>query len=198
MTHMALRATKIWSAQFDDVYVFNMHQEGELTTNFVCQVLPGPPTNVCRKESTALSNTTIEARKALNMDFIRLVAAARELGWNMSKENWKNTKPLYETFQTTHPVEYQSLLSCLTEDEQEKLLNLSLAYEKELVATATANGNNKHLEELLLPSKLEEHREKFYKHVRKGKFCEFEAVRALSNTSSLFVRYVFPNFATAR
>ena len=198
-THMTVRATKIWSAQFDDVYVFNMHQDGDLVTNFVCQALPGPPTNVCRElissESTAHNRVNNPGRE---LDWLRLIAAARELGWHLTREMWRNTKPLYETFQTTHPVEYQSLLSCLTEDEQEKLLNLSLAYEKELVATATANGNNKHLEELLLPSKLEEHREKFYKHVRKGKFCEFEAVRALSNTSSLFVRYVFPNFATAR
>ena len=209
--HMTTRAIKIWSAQFDDVYVFNMNQEGDLVTNFVCQALPGHLTNTCRNQSLvgswALNNTASHHERSPEKDswntseeinWLRLVAAARRLGWNATQQEWNNSRALYETFQTTHPVEYQSLLSCLTGEEREKLLNLSLAMEKELVAIATASGNNKHLEELLLPSKLEQHRKTFYEHVHKGKHCEVDVFRALSNTSSLFVRYVFPNFATAR
>ena len=154
--HMTTRAIKIWSAQFDDVYVFNMNQEGDLVTNFVCQALPGHLTNTCRNQSLvgswALNNTASHHERSPEKDswntseeinWLRLVAAARRLGWNATQQEWNNSRALYETFQTTHPVEYQSLLSCLTGEEREKLLNLSLAMEKELVAIATASGNNK-------------------------------------------------------
>lgn len=208
-THLTNRAIKIWSAQFDDLYVLNMHQEGDLTTNFLCEALPGPPTNLCRErisiESQGSHNhaDTSMQRVALDMNWLRLVAATRQLGWSFDgeKEPWKIAHEQYRTFPKTYPTEYQSLVSCLTEEEEEKLLDLSLTYEKEVVATATASGhnnnnNNQHLEDLLLPSKLEDHRKTFYEHARKGKYCEFDAVRALSNTSSLFVRSVFPKFAT--
>ena len=216
-THLTNRAIKIWSAQFDDLYVLNMHQEGDLTTNFVCEALPGPPTNLCRElrstESQGSHNHTTTKKKATSkqrvgrdMNWLRLVAAVRQRGWKFGKEEkkpWKIAKEQYRNFPKTYPTEYQSLVSCLTEEEEEKLLDLSLTYEKEVVATATASGhnnnnnnNNQHLEDLLLPFKLEDHRKTFYEYARKGKYCEFDAVRALSNTSSLFVRSVFPKFAT--
>ena len=203
MSHMTTDATRKWNAQFEDVYVFNIHQEGELTTNFVCQVLPGPPTNVCRKEkfleSRAAPNTASQNKTrhlmSQDIDWYRLVAAIKQLGWNVSKPDYKSIKWLYDTFKTTHREEYQSLQSCLTVEDQERLLNLSLAMEEELVATATATGNNKHLKQLLLPSSLEDHRKKFYDYVSKGRYCQLDAIRALSNTSSSFVRFALPQFA---
>ena len=208
--HMTTRAIKIWSAQFDDVYVFNMNQEGDLVTNFVCQALPGPPTHVCRTllvdtstnkatNATASYNDTSPNNKnrnvAKDINWLRLVAVARESGWkNTTEEEWERSQSRFEVFQTNHPEEYQSFLSCLTKEEQEQLLNLSLAYEKELVATATAtvDKKNKHLGKLLSPSNVEDHRQNFYEHVRKRKYCEMDVYRALSNTNSSFFRFVLP------
>ena len=209
-SHMTTDATRKWNAQFEDVYVFNMHQDGDLVTNFVCQALPGPPTHVCRTllvdtstnkatNATASYNDTSPNNKnrnvAKDINWLRLVAVARESGWkNTTEEEWERSQSRFEVFQTNHPEEYQSFLSCLTKEEQEQLLNLSLAYEKELVATATAtvDKKNKHLGKLLSPSNVEDHRQNFYEHVRKRKYCEMDVYRALSNTNSSFFRFVLP------
>ena len=218
--HPTTEAKLRWSAHFDDVYVFNMHQKGDLVTNFICQSLPGEPTNLCRKRkaselmaanATASHNDTFELARTRkpetkvfnsfrDMDFLRLKAAMQELGWGPRSGSHENKiKRKFQRFQIDRPGLFRSMLSCLTVEEEEKFLNLSLALEEQFVATASTginNNNDEWFQELLLPSNLEDHRKKFHEYARKGKYCEFEAVRALSNKNSSFVRYLFPEFAT--
>lgn len=194
--HPTMEARNKYLPHFHDVQIFNMHQEGDLVTNFVCQTLP-VATNVCndrrKKQQTTTSSAVMSrqeqhkevvVRPSSSFDFPRLIAGAKKLGYQETNK----TKTRFDLFQTQHFSTYQQLSSCLSTELKQILLNRSMVFEENMVSSSCAANSNHHLQTLLVEHQ-KDHRDAFQKFLDKRKHCEINVTQALLNSS--FLRFVF-------
>lgn len=204
--HPTMVARDYWIKHFDDVYVFNMHQQNgqDLLTNFVCQAIPDA-TNTCNKKMHELqqmkndnddeaSTTNVRTqRRSSSLDFRKLDIVATELGFESTQAQKKLIMKNFEEFQQLPNNNYDTFLSCLTKDEEQALLDKALSFEKDLIDSLSEEQNNldeksHNLKHFLTEEGKQEHIKAFFDK-KDDLFCEINVTKALLNDT--LVNFVF-------
>lgn len=161
-----------FAKHFDEVYIFSLHQEGDLLENFVCQALP-TANQVCHNLRQG-NRTEAAVRVSHSFDAHRLVAAAHKKGLLPSADNrriGRLSARLYQ-FQNSNWTEYGQYLKCLSPQSKTRLWNLSLSFEEDVASLLSPD----------LRSLLSDRQgliDGFKKTFAKRKYCEIDPERAL-------------------
>lgn len=206
--HPTMVTRDYWIKHFDDVYVFNMHQQngGDLLTNFVCQAIPNA-TNTCNRkmhelQQQQMNNDNDEAsttnmkiqRRSSSLDFNKLYIVATELGFESTVAKKKLIMQNFEEFQQLSNSNYDTFLSCLTKEEKQALLDKSLSFEKDFIESIPEEEQNNldekshNLKHFLTEEGKEEHIKAFFDKAD-DLFCEINVTKALLNDT--LVNFVF-------
>jgi len=179
------------------IQVFNMHQEGDLFTNFVCQVMPGAE-NFCR---ALLTRGGREERRPMNpskmFDYDRLALAAYRKGLLTPSSSLSlSRKALRESLRVAFPdlgsVPGFKYL-CPPTDEMERLLELSVRYEKGIYRNylLPPSSRNTTLREQYLEGIEADHRKSFENYIESRTFCNWDVEFLLESNET--VREWFQN-----
>jgi hypothetical protein len=179
--HLSIRGFQRFSQHFDTVDFLDLHQEGDVFTNFVCQTIPTAP-NTCRllrNQTTAQRASATWKRVSSNYDGERIAeaafqqklwtttkapskeAVARRIGRLLQLEGWDATAQFY---------------TCLPAHLEEKFLYASLSFELEMYALQGTRLSEKEL--ALVKMK---HVGMFEKAKAKHKYCEIVPERVLED-----------------
>eukprot|EP00588_Corethron_pennatum_P012533 CAMPEP_0194281306 /NCGR_PEP_ID=MMETSP0169-20130528/20448_1 /TAXON_ID=218684 /ORGANISM="Corethron pennatum, Strain L29A3" /LENGTH=436 /DNA_ID=CAMNT_0039026327 /DNA_START=341 /DNA_END=1648 /DNA_ORIENTATION=- len=163
------------------IKVFNMHQEGDLFTNFVCQVMPGAE-NFCRALLTGGGREESQQRPmnpSKMFDYDRLALAAYRKGLLTPSSSLSlSRKALRESLQVAFP-DLDSVSGfkylCPPIDEMERLLELSVRYEKEIYRKylLPPSSRNATLREKYLEGVEADHRKSFENYIESRTFCNW-------------------------
>lgn len=163
---------------FNDLYIFNFHQDGDIMTNFVCQALP-TAYNVC-KELKGQTKTFKSKHVSHSLDGLKLKAKAKQRNVPMTR---KMISKLND-FRLSNNTEYKKFQSCLSSESKKRLLDRSLELEKQ-VALVSEN-----VRLFLEPSRREDHVTNFENAATEGKYCEIDASRVLDYPNSTLMRSI--------
>eukprot|EP00592_Proboscia_alata_P011075 CAMPEP_0194365014 /NCGR_PEP_ID=MMETSP0174-20130528/12984_1 /TAXON_ID=216777 /ORGANISM="Proboscia alata, Strain PI-D3" /LENGTH=174 /DNA_ID=CAMNT_0039139405 /DNA_START=110 /DNA_END=634 /DNA_ORIENTATION=- len=171
-------AFDLYKEYFNDVYIFNSHQDGDIMTNFVCQALP-TAYNIC-KELNGQTNAFKSKHVSPSLDGSKLYAKAKQRSVPMTR---KMISKLND-FRLSNNTEYQKFQSCLSSESKKRLLDRSLELEKQ-VALVSEN-----VRLFLEPSRSDDHITNFESAATKGKYCEIDASRVLDYPNSTLMRTI--------
>jgi hypothetical protein len=140
--HPAEWLRQLWQPFFSNTIVFNMHdEEGRLMTNFIKKVFPSTvdaSKYMQQHQAPAMTNPS------LNLNHDMLAVAAYQKGLVRRKLKRRQVafavEGLYKQFQSKHNSTITVPMVCLTQSEQESLLNRSLALERTVFGV---DGNKK-------------------------------------------------------
>lgn len=169
--HLSLYAVRYFAEHFDDVWVFDLHQDGDVLTNFVCQMVPNA-SNTCRRLQTSSFIDVGVKRESHSFDADRLAFAAYS-GGVLDKEIGRTAavKAISTELEKTGVLSIASNMVCLTDSVASKFLNASLWFEREVLATVGSHGRAARVTFHREPS---EHVEAFQEAIRRRKFCEVD------------------------
>jgi hypothetical protein len=173
-THPASSTYGHFAKHFDDVYLFSLHQDGDLMENFVCQALP-TANQVCHNlRQGNRTEAAAKVRVSHSFDAHRLVAAAHKKGLLPSADNRRigRLSARLDQFQNSNWTEYGQYLKCLSLQSKARLLNLSLSFEEDVVSLASPDVRS-------LLSDRQGLIDGFEKSFAKRKYCEINPERAL-------------------
>ncbi|KAL3912336.1 MAG: hypothetical protein SGILL_006923 [Bacillariaceae sp.] len=194
-THLSLGAFLKWSKTFDDVHVLNLHQDGDVFTNFACQTMPHATalcnmtttqqyTNAKDKSGMMSENTDaiVKARKSddLRLEMQRVVGTAFHRGMidepAIVKRGTavKAARTAILKLQLLNNPEY---MTCLSKELETSFFNASKTF---LQLTYEAAGPEFFQERDLLALQ-EEHDGMFWRAKAKHKFCEYNVEKLLDN-----------------
>eukprot|EP00545_Synedropsis_sp_CCMP1620_P011672 CAMPEP_0119005166 /NCGR_PEP_ID=MMETSP1176-20130426/1561_1 /TAXON_ID=265551 /ORGANISM="Synedropsis recta cf, Strain CCMP1620" /LENGTH=366 /DNA_ID=CAMNT_0006956943 /DNA_START=649 /DNA_END=1753 /DNA_ORIENTATION=+ len=187
--HMTIWALELYLEHFDDVQIFDLYQEGDLVTNFVCQMIPTAH-HTCQHLLTLQNNSAIVAnsnskkqRVSQSFDANRLALAAYKRGLvvgtrrknkmvvskirlqlDQQQQQAKNstwTKPEYFT--------------CLSPFVQDQLWNTSVAFQRYLwnLHPPSSSSSSEEAES--------QHRIVFERAVARNKFCDLDTEKVLAD-----------------
>ena len=167
--HLSLYATEYFANHFDDVQIFDLHQGGDVLTNFICQMLPNAP-NMCRRLQNNTFVDTGVKRESHSFDADRLALAAYQLGlFNHSIGRTAAVKTIRAELEKTGDLMIAQNLVCLNDALASRFLNASLWFE-EKVALSSSQGNA--ASSIGFHRTISDHVEAFRSANRSGKFCE--------------------------
>lgn len=162
----------------DDFAIMNLHQrkpedEGEILASFVRQVLPDSE-NFHKMFTKDMKIDPLNISETKDTDMYHLVAAAytteklmkptKSPASRVIREVKKNYNKIEEIFGGEKNIP----MICLSNEQQKKLLELSLKYEKEIYP-----------EWFDMDGTESEHRDGFQDYVDRGKFCSWDVKRML-------------------
>jgi hypothetical protein len=167
--HLSLYAMEYFANHFDDVQIFDLHQGGDVLTNFICQMLPNAP-NMCRRLQNNTFVDTGVKRESHSFDADRLAMAAYQLGlFNHSIGRTAAVKTIRAELEKTGDLMIAQNLVCLNDALASRFLNASLWFE-EKVALSSSQGNA--ASSIGFHRTISDHVEAFRSANRSGKFCE--------------------------
>jgi hypothetical protein len=198
--HLTLASFQKFAKHFEDVMIFNLHQQGDPVTNFVCQMLPTARNgNVCQMLLTQQQNhdhdhdrkhhhnTTSQQRMSHSYDADRLAYYAYEKGilpkgipkLEVVKQIVDRMKEEEEK-ESSSPLD-NKLFSCLPRAVEAQFLNASLSFERAILSELHRHTN--------MPQKIEMHQNMsdhislFHQAKVKGKYCEIDPAKVLMDDS---------------
>ena len=199
--HMSLSSYRKFSKHFDDVQVFNLHQQHQedVFTNFICQMLPPPSTTVCQtiqaershphhsdSNSTTSSNKNVHrVSDSFDADRIAFEAYNQKIidGHKISKKALvKKIKEQLIKTEIDSNIKYQM---CLPEPLLQRFLNASLMFERDLTVEVNEHYTEGSRSTMTTASSFHRnetnHRLQFQEAVQKRKFCEIDPMKVLQN-----------------
>jgi hypothetical protein len=168
--HLTLHAMQYFGNHFDDVQIFDLHQDGDVLTNFVCQMLPNA-SNMCRRlKHDAFIDIGIK-RESHSFDADRLAFAAYSSGLlNKKIDRVAAVKEIASQLRKTGDLSVAQNLACLTDEMASKFLNASLWFDDQ-VGGSHPHGDVSTAFVRRTPPDLVE---AFQSANRSGKFCEID------------------------
>lgn len=173
--HLSLYALQYFTKHFDDVQVFDLHQDADVLTNFICQMLPGA-TNMCQRLQKDPFKEASVKRESHSFDADRLAMAAYEskiLTKDIYRENV--VKKTRSELVRTNALSDPKYLACLPEHLVAKFLNASLWFERQVAITGGGDL------ESVFHRDDNDHRASFQNAARSGKFCEVNTTAILQS-----------------
>ncbi len=185
--HLSLYAIQYFSKHFRDVQVFDLHQQGDVFTNFICQMIPGA-TNTChhlRKKASLESN--MMKRESHSFDADRLALAAYNEG--ILHKNIRRTDAVQKVANyllSTDDLSDRNHLVCLSDGLKARFLNASLWFESEVALSKSKGGDI----QTVFHRNVVDHIQSFHKAVDGAKFCEVntESILMLENWRTFFAK----------
>jgi hypothetical protein len=182
--HLTLSTYKKFSLHFDDVQIFNLYEDGDLATNFVCNMLPNADNTCDLLRSTNLQHSESRAqaigpvkRASKSFDAQRIAEAAYINGYidvSTSKETVVNK--VESKIQAGELSRSSSFLACPSPELEARFLKASIAFEKEMISLA-----HHRLETGTMEKIKDVHTGQFQKAKADQKFCEVDTKRLLSD-----------------
>lgn len=173
--HLSLYAVQYFGKHFRDVQVFDLHQEGEVPTNFVCQMLPRA-NNMChRLQNDPFTEANVK-RESHCFDADRLAMAAYK-GSMVDKNIYRANvvKQTQAQLLATKDMEDHSKTACFPDRLLTKFLNASLWFERQVALSKPGGGDPN----LVFRRNDTNHRESFNQAISTGKFCEINTTAML-------------------
>lgn len=161
-----------WESHFSNVWVFNMHEDGDILANFYCSMLPEAKQACKFLSNREQESSTINpsANKLLQYDSIAIEAYTR--GWVNKKRSRSEVRGAVEEY--AKELGWETLddfpLKCLSPTQADAFLNSSLSMEKELLPEFYSSPKGK-----------KEHELGFARASKKGKFCSVHVDEVLNN-----------------
>lgn len=183
--HHSLWALLTWAGHFDDVHVFDLHQDGDAFTNFVCQALPSA-NHSCHALTQLVERgggdvDTVVKRVSSDYHAERVVEEAylrglirRDVGKNDTLGRARETIGRHGIHKNAEYME------CIPTALEGRLRNASLTF-MELLYEA----DGRHLSDLELEEAVSEHDSMFEESKDQGRYCDIHPTRFLEN-STLF------------
>jgi hypothetical protein len=184
-THHSLWALLLWSKHFDDVHIFDLHQEGDTFTNFVCQTLPSA-TSFCNALKHLLDGGIVDGElvvKRVSTDYHaeRVVEEAYLKGLIRRDVTKNNTVHVAREAIVKHSVHKNpDYLDCIPQSLEDRLKNASLTF-MELLYRA----DGRQLSDVRWDEAVNEHNTMFDKTKAQGKYCDIHPTNFLQNTTLL-------------
>ena len=185
----AAPATKLFDLyrdRFHDIYIFNLHEQGDALTNFVCDALP-TANNLCRElkrqqqAEEGGGQQRRQQRLSSSLDGAKLKIEAEKRKIKITNEMMEK----FDNFRASNYTEYKKYQSCLSSKFQKRLLDLSLQFEQDVASIS------KNVQSLVEDSRWQEdHVRNFEAAAAKGKYCEIDAPRLLDDPNSTLMRAV--------
>jgi hypothetical protein len=172
--HPASSTSGHFAKHFDDVYIFNLHQEGDLMENFVCQALP-TASQVCHNlRQGNRTEAAAKVRVSHSFDAHRLAAVAHEKGLlpSSDKGTIDRLSDRLNQFHDSNWTEYGQYLTCLSPQSKARLWNLSLSFEEDVASLSSPDIKS-------LLSDRQGLIDGFEKTFARRKYCEIDPERAL-------------------
>lgn len=163
--HLSLYALQYFQEHFDDVQVFNLHQDGDVLTNFICQMLPGSDAT-CMSLKREEKQSFETRRESHSFNGERLAMAAYKLG--ILNGNISRTKAVEKTKLqlASHTLNEQSFI-CLSKQLESTFLNASLWFHNK-ISMAQKNSISGFMEAR------RNHERDFSQALHNRKFCEID------------------------
>lgn len=184
-THHSLWALLLWSNHFDDVHIFDLHQDGDTFTNFVCQTLPSA--NYTCYELTELVNEegtdgeTVLKRVSRDYHAERVVEEAYQQGLIRKHVSKNSTLRAAREAIGKHSIHRNpDLMECIPQPLEDRLMNASLTF-MELLYQA----DGRQLSGVEWEEAVREHNAMFDQTKAQGKFCDIHPAKFLQNTTLL-------------
>lgn len=173
--HLTLYTIQYFLKHFEDVRVFDLHQEGDVLTNFVCQMMPGADT-VCHRLRNEAFVEAIVKRESHSFDADHLALAAYE-GGMLDKDVFRGDaiKSIEQHLQTTNDLSNPNNMACLSKELSAMFLNASLWFEREVAASIPGGGDLR----AVFKRDNSDHKALFNRASDSGKFCEINSKNVL-------------------
>lgn len=194
-TQHPVRATHdLYLQHFKDIYIFNLHQQGDAIANFICQVLP-TANNVCQQltlqqqyRRNATDEQEMRVRESHSFDAHKLVSEAKVRGLVSKKAVMynrmvNNLAARLGQFQESNFTDYAKYVTCLPPYWTQRLLNLSLVLEEDVASISNSVE--------WLVSNRQAQVDEFQTNVARRKYCEVNAERVLDSSDATFARTLF-------
>ena len=170
--HLSLYALQYFGNHFDDVQIFDLHQEGDVLTNFICQMVANA-NNMCRRLQTNAFVDTGVKRESHSFDADRLAVAAYQSGlFHKNIGRTAAVKTISAELEKTGDLLIAQNLACIDDALVSRFLNASLWFEEQVVASSRLQGNV--VSSVGLRRTPSDHVEAFQSARRSGKFCEID------------------------
>jgi hypothetical protein len=164
---------RLFGGYFDDVTLFNLHQEdaSDLASNFIHQVVPELANSLSAEDMKRIQNwNPPHENKSVRLDYSVLAIAAQLEGIVDKKWEMKGVTAAIKA----HCRKYTTKLpmACISDIEQAAFLNRSISYEHILFHDWEASKQS--IEDL-------QHRSAFEGAVEKEKLCTIDTAKALED-----------------
>uniref|UniRef100_A0A7S2K215 Sulfotransferase domain-containing protein n=1 Tax=Leptocylindrus danicus TaxID=163516 RepID=A0A7S2K215_9STRA len=161
---------------FADVLIFDIHDfEGDLTANFLCRVLNVKHT--CAAQITKSEMEQVKSRNlSVDLHYDILVVAAYEAGYLLN-QNLKRMDVVAKAKDRQENLGFSAKdfpMKCLFPSQEEKLLKLSIKYERDIFPERFQNDHDAKKREDALKNG-------FAKSIAKNKFCSIDATKVLND-----------------
>lgn len=181
--HLTVSAYKKFSPYFDDVQIFNLYEDGDLATNFVCNMLPDAENtcNILRSKGQD-AGTSAEAkglvkRVSKSFDAQRISEAAYINGYFDTSSSKEEIVKMVEAKIEKVGLNLSSrLMACASPALEARFLDASIAYEKEVLSI-----DHKNMEMQRLDTAIDAHIGMFQQSKAEGRFCEVDTKLLLSD-----------------
>jgi hypothetical protein len=175
--HLSLSTYKKFVPYFDDIQFFNLYGEGDLVTNFVCEMLPDVQ-HTCQSLQSHQRHTASDAlptavhglnkRASKSFDAQRIAEAAFEQGIvGVSSPKPSVVERIEEKIAETRVDTNPKFLSCPSSSLEERFFNASLTFELEMLAI-----HHPYMPPARLKEAQNTHRNMFDASKAGWKFCE--------------------------
>lgn len=176
--HLTETAFKKFAKHFHEIRIFNLHQEGDLVTNFICQMLPTAH-KVCKILSEQ-NQDTINApvrRASQSFDAVRIAEYAYDkdlIDKNVSKP--EIVKKIASHMELAGLATNKEYVTCPSVVLASRFLNASLVFERDIL-----RAQRLHMPEVNFPHD-ESNLVPLFEETRStGKFCEIDPDQVLKN-----------------
>jgi hypothetical protein len=166
--HRSIELVKAYKPVFDKVVVHNMHQEGDLVTNFMCESLPGA-TNCCNKLKKGALQIPRE-NASIDLDHDIIAVGARKRGLLQKRSSRREVHDAVSRFvQRTG----KAIPRKCDHEMIEEIRGWLLGSEKEMLSDSWTEQNTSELES------------NFDTYVAKGKLCDVDLSRLFEDIAWL-------------
>jgi len=161
-----LRAKEKWEEQFPGVSVLNMYDDGDLTKNFICKILPGA-TRACQAEKPranwSKSELNLLRNPSVKLHYDMIATAAHERGWVNDGLTRPEVRDAIQCRWQKLKVSENDYLVCLSGSQYEEIFARSKDYEKLMVPEFSET-----------PGAISSFEKEFRENIEKKKFCSVD------------------------
>lgn len=166
--HLTISAYRKFAFHFDDIHFLNLHDNGDIISDFVCRILPTAD-ETCRKLSTNDKETSnLGKRASQSFDAQRISEAAFDKGY-ISKNSPKEVvvEMVNKKIKEIGMKSLSEFLICPSLSLEARLLNVSIGYENEMLEISEGDTS---------PSEKEKtkdvHVSMYRRNEADGRFCD--------------------------
>jgi len=176
--HPSISAVRNFSNYFDHIQIFDFHQSGDMTQNFVCKML-SMASSVCEDLQTKNENASAVVKRvsrALNGEM--LAEAAYSQGYFQGSEDKRGiVKAISTRLEHSKYTTTAAYRSCISQRDQTRLFNASLSFWREVGHHPVYIKRYRNTTTNVLDLK---HSTLFRNAVSKNKFCEINTEKVLA------------------